>query len=52
VATQPGVPPLRYLTASDVEAALPPVPARLDLAARAMRSLLGEAELARTTCSG
>jgi len=36
---------LRYLTASDVEAAMPPVGARIDLAARAMLSLLGEAEL-------
>jgi ornithine cyclodeaminase/alanine dehydrogenase len=45
VPAAPDVPPLRYLTAGDVEAAVPPVGARIDLAARAMLSLLGEAEL-------
>ena len=42
---QPDLPPLRYLTAADVEAAIPPVATRIDLAARAMLALLGEAEL-------
>ncbi|MBM4407264.1 MAG: ornithine cyclodeaminase family protein [Chloroflexi bacterium] len=42
---QPDVPPLRYLTAANVEAAIPPVAARIELAARAMLALLGEAEL-------
>lgn len=45
VRAAPDVPPLRYLTAGDVEAAIPPVGARIDLAARAMLALLGEAEL-------
>lgn len=42
---QPDLPPLRYLTAADVESAIPPVATRIDLAARAMLALLGEAEL-------
>ena len=39
------LPPLRYLTAADVEAAIPPVALRLSLAERAMRALGNEAEL-------
>lgn len=39
------MPPLRYLSASDVEAAMPPVAARLGLAARTMRALAAEAQL-------
>ena len=39
------MPPLRYLTAADVEAAIPPVDVRIGLAERAMRALGTEAEL-------
>ena len=39
------VPPLRYLTAADVRAAMPPLADRLLLAARAMTALAGDAEL-------
>jgi hypothetical protein len=37
--------PIRYLTAADVSAAMPPVPERLRLAERTMTALVGDAEL-------
>jgi ornithine cyclodeaminase/alanine dehydrogenase-like protein (mu-crystallin family) len=39
------LPALRYLTASDVLAAMPPLPERLDLAERTMTALVADAEL-------
>jgi ornithine cyclodeaminase/alanine dehydrogenase-like protein (mu-crystallin family) len=38
-------PPLRYLTAADVSAAMPPLPERLRLAERTMTALVADAEL-------
>jgi ornithine cyclodeaminase/alanine dehydrogenase-like protein (mu-crystallin family) len=38
-------PPLRYLSAADVTAAMPPLPERLGLAERTMTALVGSAEL-------
>jgi ornithine cyclodeaminase/alanine dehydrogenase-like protein (mu-crystallin family) len=40
-----GLPPLRYLTGSDVTAAMPPLEIRLELAEQTLRGLAGEAEL-------
>ena len=37
----PDLPPLRYLTAADVVAAMPPLPERLALAERTLRGLAG-----------
>lgn len=39
------VPPIRYLSAADVRAAMPPLADRMLLAARTMTALVGEAEL-------
>lgn len=39
------LPPLRYLSAADVVAAMPPLPERLDLAERTLRGLAAGAEL-------
>ena len=41
----PDLPPLRYLTAADVTAAMPSLPARLRLAETTLRGLAGVAEL-------
>ena len=38
-------PPLRYLTAADVDAAMPPLPERLRLAERTLTALVDDAEL-------
>jgi ornithine cyclodeaminase/alanine dehydrogenase-like protein (mu-crystallin family) len=38
-------PPLRWLTADDVRAAMPPLPERLELAEATLRGLAGDAEL-------
>ncbi|HWP63511.1 MAG TPA: ornithine cyclodeaminase family protein [Candidatus Binatia bacterium] len=43
--TEPHLPRLRYLPRADVEAAMPPVAARIELAERAMVALVGDAEL-------
>jgi ornithine cyclodeaminase/alanine dehydrogenase-like protein (mu-crystallin family) len=43
--TAPDAPPLRYLTAADVEAAMPPLADRLALAERTLTALVGDAEL-------
>jgi ornithine cyclodeaminase/alanine dehydrogenase-like protein (mu-crystallin family) len=43
--TAPDVPPLRYLTAADVTAAMPPLVERLRLAERTMTALVADAEL-------
>jgi ornithine cyclodeaminase/alanine dehydrogenase len=43
--TAPAAPPLRYLTAADVNAAMPPLPERLRLAERTLTALVGDAEL-------
>src|SRR5436190_1483278 len=39
------VPPLRWLSAADVSAAMPPLPERLELAERTMTALVHDAEL-------
>jgi ornithine cyclodeaminase/alanine dehydrogenase-like protein (mu-crystallin family) len=44
-ASSPTVPPLRYLSAADVAAAMPPLEERLTLADRTMRALVAGAEL-------
>ena len=41
----PQLPPLRYLSAADVRAAMPPLPERLELAQRTMTALVTDAEL-------
>jgi ornithine cyclodeaminase/alanine dehydrogenase-like protein (mu-crystallin family) len=41
----PDAPPIRYLTAADVVAAMPPLPERLALAERTMTALVEDAEL-------
>jgi len=41
----PGSPPLRYLTAADVRAAMPPLPERLVLAERTMTALVDDADM-------
>ena len=41
----PDLPPLRYLTAADVAAAMPPLERRLELAETTLRGLAGAAEL-------
>ncbi len=41
----PQLPPLRYLSAADVRAAMPPLPERLELAERTMTALVADAEL-------
>jgi ornithine cyclodeaminase/alanine dehydrogenase-like protein (mu-crystallin family) len=43
--TAPDLPPIRYLTAADVIAAMPPLPERLRLAERTMAALVEDAEL-------
>jgi ornithine cyclodeaminase/alanine dehydrogenase len=43
--TAPDLPPLRYLSAADVVAAMPPLPERLRLAERTMVALVEDAEL-------
>ena len=43
--TAPGAPSLRYLTAADVSAAMPPLPERLRLAQRTLTALVDGAEL-------
>jgi ornithine cyclodeaminase/alanine dehydrogenase len=43
--TAPDLPPLRYLSAADVMAAMPPLPERLRLAERTMVALVEDAEL-------
>ncbi len=43
--TAPDLPPLRYLSAADVGAAMPPLPERLRLAERTMVALVEDAEL-------
>ncbi len=43
--TGPDVPPLRYLSAADVTAAMPPLAERLRLAERTMTALVADAEL-------
>ncbi len=43
--TSSDVPPLRYLSAADVEAAMPPLTERLALAERTLTALVGDAEL-------
>ena len=43
--TAPDAPPLRYLTAADVDAAMPPLAERLRLAERTMTALVDDAEL-------
>ena len=43
--TAPDAPPLRYLTAADVSAAMPPVAERLRLAERTLTALVDDAEL-------
>ncbi|MFI5226630.1 MAG: hypothetical protein ACHQ3P_08145, partial [Candidatus Limnocylindrales bacterium] len=44
-AVSAAVPPLRYLSADDVEACMPPLDERLELAERTMRALVADAEL-------
>jgi ornithine cyclodeaminase/alanine dehydrogenase-like protein (mu-crystallin family) len=39
------LPPLRYLSADDVEACMPPIDERLELAERTMRALVADAEM-------
>ena len=41
----PDQPPIRYLAAADVAAAMPPIAERLDLAERTMTALVADAEL-------
>ena len=43
--TAPDEPPLRYLSAADVTAAMPPVAERLRLAEQTMTALVADAEL-------
>jgi alanine dehydrogenase len=43
--TEPRLQRLRYLPRADVEAAMPPVAERIELAERTMRALVGDAEL-------
>src|SRR6266508_2365921 len=43
--SSPTVPPLRYLSARDVAAAMPALEERLELAGRTMRALVSDAEL-------
>lgn len=43
--TDPGLPPLRYLSAADVQAAMPAVEERLALAERTMTALVADADL-------